>query len=113
MVDMKTKLHEMDGFIQRMKEKIILRSEKHKDSKTPLHISNLMPHFIDEILELCDITNPDDRKVIYEILIRSWGSMKRDELEDVANMCWIMDVALQNDGWIRPEPDNSNDGKVK
>ena len=31
----------------------------------------------------------------------STDNVSQDELIDVANMCWIMDIALENDGWVK------------
>ncbi len=108
MVDMADKINDMDDFIERMKEKILARSEKHKGNKQSLHTSGLTSHFAEEIIELLDIKDDKIRKQIFNTIFSSWASLKHDELVDVANLCWMMDMAMDNDGWIHhtetPEP---------
>lgn len=100
MVNLVKEFKELDKFVLQMKTKMYLRQDKHNDT-LPLKEKDLIYHLIDEILELFQVNEKWQKQQIINILYKENPyNLKQNELPDVANMCWIVDLAIKNDGVI-------------
>lgn len=85
---------ELDKFVKEMKEKMLLRKDKHLDNEVT-STDDVKTHLIEEILETFNLRGVTKGYLIRDFLLEA--KIDKEELKDVAILCWGLKLSIDDD----------------